>query len=338
MLVALRNGTNLRYIHQDSLGSTSVVTDSSGAQYGYTRYYPYGSTRDSGGSLDTSKKFTGQRLDGTGLYYYGARYYDPVIGRFISPDSVVGDSSDPQNLSRYSYVLNNPLKYTDPNGLDVIIVGGSTSKYEDLADYYTDLVKQGIINAGEKYALLYDTDSEFMGFDVNQRLQRLYDELATGHTDVKLLGFSEGAATVGAFLSQLASDPAGTQARMGSTKATDIAAAVLFECPASTLSSLRGNGFDRSMLNKLPDRLAKAKLNIRLSDVWNKASIVHGGSLSGWGGHSYSYDSRPWYERGLTAAAGVAGQIYRTARYSAYHSNILENRYSLQVLHNTFYP
>jgi RHS repeat-associated protein len=84
--VALRNGTNLRYTLLDHLGSTSVVTDSSGAQYGYTRYYPYGSTRDSGGFLDTSKKFTGQRLDGTGLYYYEARYYDPTIGRFISAD------------------------------------------------------------------------------------------------------------------------------------------------------------------------------------------------------------------------------------------------------------
>ena len=171
-----------------------------------------------------------------------------------------------------------------------------------------------------------------------ERLEKLYGELAKGHTDVKLLGFSEGAATVGAFLSQLASDPAGTQARMGSTKATDIVAAVLFECPASTVSSLRGNGFDRSMLTNLPKRLAEARLKIGLSDVWNKASIVHGGALSGWKGYSYSYDSRSWIEQRMTAAAGVAGQLYRTARYSAYHSNILENRYSLQVLHNTFYP
>ena len=117
-LVALRNGTNLRYIHEDSLGSTSVVTDSSGAQYGYTRYYPYGSSRDSGGSLDTSKKFTGQRLDGTGLYYYGARYYDPVIGRFISPDTIVPNPANPQSLNRYSYAFNNPCRYTDPTGHD----------------------------------------------------------------------------------------------------------------------------------------------------------------------------------------------------------------------------
>jgi RHS repeat-associated protein len=61
-------------------------------------------------------KFTGQRLDTTGLYYYGARYYDPGIGRFISPDSIVPDPTNPQNFNRYSYCLNNPLKYTDPTG------------------------------------------------------------------------------------------------------------------------------------------------------------------------------------------------------------------------------
>ncbi|HUV51760.1 MAG TPA: RHS repeat-associated core domain-containing protein [Dehalococcoidia bacterium] len=95
-----------------------MVTDSSGAQYGYTRYYPYGSTRDSGGSLDTDKKFTGQRADASGLYYYGARYYLPAMGRFISADTVVPNPYNPQSLNRYSYCLNNPLRYTDPTGHD----------------------------------------------------------------------------------------------------------------------------------------------------------------------------------------------------------------------------
>jgi RHS repeat-associated protein len=63
-----------------------------------------------------TRLFTGQRLDQSGLYFYNARYYDPQIGRFISADTVVPDPSDPQNLNRYSYVLNNPLKYTDPSG------------------------------------------------------------------------------------------------------------------------------------------------------------------------------------------------------------------------------
>jgi hypothetical protein len=46
----------------------------------------------------------------------GARWYDPALGRFISPDSIVPQPGNPQSLNRYSYVLNNPLKYTDPSG------------------------------------------------------------------------------------------------------------------------------------------------------------------------------------------------------------------------------
>jgi RHS repeat-associated protein len=114
--VALKNGSNLRYVHLDHLGSTSVVTNTSGTEYGRIRYYPYGSQRDSSGFLDTDKKFTGQRLDGTGLYYYGARYYDPVIGRFISPDTVGPSPLNPQSYNRYSYCFNNPLALIDPTG------------------------------------------------------------------------------------------------------------------------------------------------------------------------------------------------------------------------------
>jgi RHS repeat-associated protein len=68
------------------------------------------------GTVPTDKKFTGQRLDGTGLYYYGARYYDANIGRFISADTIVPNPANPQCFNRYSYCLNNPLKYTDPTG------------------------------------------------------------------------------------------------------------------------------------------------------------------------------------------------------------------------------
>jgi len=48
--------------------------------------------------------------------YYGARYYDYILGRFISADTIVPGAMNPQALNRYSYVLNNPLKYTDPTG------------------------------------------------------------------------------------------------------------------------------------------------------------------------------------------------------------------------------
>jgi RHS repeat-associated protein len=113
-LVAQMQVGTLNYIHQDSLGSTSVTSDVSGSLVGSIKYFPFGFTRS--GSVSTDKQFTGQRLDSTGLYYYGARYYDPTIGRFISPDTVTPSLLNPQALNRYSYAFNNPLKYKDPTG------------------------------------------------------------------------------------------------------------------------------------------------------------------------------------------------------------------------------
>jgi RHS repeat-associated protein len=77
----------------------------------------FGGCLQSQGDLVTDKLFTGQRRDDTGLYYYGARYYDPTIGRFVSPDTIVQNYTNPQCFNRYSYVLNNPLKYVDPTGM-----------------------------------------------------------------------------------------------------------------------------------------------------------------------------------------------------------------------------
>ena len=61
------------------------------------------------------------RPDGTGLYYYNARYYDAGIGKFISADTMIQNTANPQFFNRYSYVTNNPLKYTDPSGYGRII-------------------------------------------------------------------------------------------------------------------------------------------------------------------------------------------------------------------------
>ena len=84
--------------------------------------------------MPTDKKFTGQRLDATGLYYYNARYYDATIGRFISADTVVQSPAKPQSLNRYSYCSNNPLKYVDPSG-HVVRIGGLSVSVIDAARY-----------------------------------------------------------------------------------------------------------------------------------------------------------------------------------------------------------
>lgn len=65
----------------------------------------------------TDKLFTGQReMAGLGIYHYGARFYSLKLGRFLSADTIVPGYANPQNLNRFSYVRNNPLRYTDPTG------------------------------------------------------------------------------------------------------------------------------------------------------------------------------------------------------------------------------
>jgi RHS repeat-associated protein len=69
------------------------------------------------GTTPTTWRYTGQRVEaGIGLYYYGARWYDASLSRFVQADTVVPSPGDPQSLNRYSYVRNSPLLHTDPSG------------------------------------------------------------------------------------------------------------------------------------------------------------------------------------------------------------------------------
>jgi RHS repeat-associated protein len=105
-----------RWLLSDHLGSTAKTVSSGGSTEGEQRYMPYGWQRYITGTLESDYRFTGQRLDDNFyLYFYGSRWYDPVVGRFIRPDSIVPEPANPQALNRYAYTLNNPLKYVDPN-------------------------------------------------------------------------------------------------------------------------------------------------------------------------------------------------------------------------------
>ncbi|GIV84730.1 MAG: hypothetical protein KatS3mg052_1737 [Candidatus Roseilinea sp.] len=115
--VAMRNGGGVFWLHGDHLGSASLVTNASGGVVSQSRYTPYGSARQVSGTWPTDRRFTGQRLEGSvGLYDYNARYYSPLLARFLSPDSIVPNPANRQDFNRYAYVRNNPLRYTDPTG------------------------------------------------------------------------------------------------------------------------------------------------------------------------------------------------------------------------------
>ncbi|MBN1621155.1 MAG: discoidin domain-containing protein [Endomicrobiales bacterium] len=107
----------IRYFYPDHLGSTQILAEPDGSDVQTISYEPFGATYETTGSEDTSWKFTGQREDASsGLYYYNARYYDPALGTFIQPDTLIQSPYDPQTLNRYTYCRNNPVRYVDPSG------------------------------------------------------------------------------------------------------------------------------------------------------------------------------------------------------------------------------
>ena len=106
-------GGTVTYLHSDHLGSVGATT---GAVVSTMEYDPWGAVCSGGATAATRKSFTGQERDDTGLLNYNARLYDSTLGRFISADTIAPDRANPQTRNRYSYVLNNPLRWTDPTG------------------------------------------------------------------------------------------------------------------------------------------------------------------------------------------------------------------------------
>lgn len=116
-LLTLDGLLEARYYHSDHLGSSNVISDNDGKELQHIEYYPFGAAYQSEGSQVISHKYTGKEEDvSTGLYFYGARYYEPELGRFTQPDTIVPNPYNPQDLNRYSYCNNNPINYTDPTG------------------------------------------------------------------------------------------------------------------------------------------------------------------------------------------------------------------------------
>lgn len=141
------NGT-LFYMQGDYLGSSSLLMTTAGALQTRQAYFPYGDKRLADGSalptgMDTT--FTGQKSDdSTGLMYYGARYYDTTLGRFTQADTIIPSPMNPQSLNRYSYVSNNPVRYTDPTGHMEADegTGGNGTEGDDPIETQSEVVSQ----------------------------------------------------------------------------------------------------------------------------------------------------------------------------------------------------
>jgi RHS repeat-associated protein len=121
------NPGTVQYLHRDHLGSIDAMTDANGQVIARYSYDAWGKRRnpnwtDAASQLYASfpRGFTGhEHLDDVRLIHMNGRVYHPTLGRFISADPFVQFPKASQSLNRYSYVLNNPLSYTDPSGFGI---------------------------------------------------------------------------------------------------------------------------------------------------------------------------------------------------------------------------
>jgi len=165
--VYVKDGTgawNINYICRDYLGNITHITNTAGALIQELSYDPWGRLRNpanhvlyASGSepvLLLGRGFSGhEHLPMFGLINMNARLYDPVLGRFLSPDPYVQNPYFSQNYNRYSYGWNNPLRFTDPNGefihiiVGAVIGGVANLTYKLITGQVTDF-KSGLVAFG----------------------------------------------------------------------------------------------------------------------------------------------------------------------------------------------
>ena len=151
----MQTGSSVSYFLTDHLGSTNDLANSSGTVTSSTNYDSFGNATNT--SFPSRYQYTGREFDSfTGLYYYRARWYDANLGRFISEDPI-GFAGDDVNL--YGYTWNNPIKYSDPTGLDGW--GNDTADWLDERIEFSrqwyqgddqEWIRNGLINTGADLA------------------------------------------------------------------------------------------------------------------------------------------------------------------------------------------
>jgi len=108
----LDNNKEIVYFTKDHISSNRITTNQQGDIEYQANYQPYGNIYTQEGN--EKFKFSGKELDSSNLYYFGARYYNPTIGRFTQVDPIYKAEESP-----YMYANNNPIKYTDPTGKQI---------------------------------------------------------------------------------------------------------------------------------------------------------------------------------------------------------------------------
>jgi RHS repeat-associated protein len=166
----------------DLLGSTIALANDAGAVATQYSYEPFGASMASGAASSNPYQFAFHQNDGTGLYYYSARYYSPTLGRFISEDpSGIGGGP---NL--YEYAGDQPVTFEDSSGLSPSSGSGSCRPCDIYLRYHGAFTQQGLfgqrhyfwetLDAGDQPGNRQFDSSESERFFLNERTDRLGDD------------------------------------------------------------------------------------------------------------------------------------------------------------------
>lgn len=208
------------YLQRDYQGSIVAITDQAGAVVEKRMFDAWGDiTKVQDGAGNTlagltilDRGYTGhEHLQSVGLINMNARLYDPKLHRFLQPDNNIQDPFNTQNYNRYGYVMNNPLKYTDPSGEIWELVfgfffstyvhggaasGGQANPFKWDANAWTSAFAGAASSAGSSLASSYATGMTNNYLDNYNNKPALgasaigpgYD--LSGHTSVDMAGFT----------------------------------------------------------------------------------------------------------------------------------------------------
>ena len=113
------------YYHNDLAGTPLAATDGSGNVLWRQSYKPYGERLNPKAPAEQLPWYTGKaHVEAAGLSYYGARWYDPVLGRFMGVDPAGFSEANLHSFNRYAYANNNPYKFVDPDGRSPLMLLG----------------------------------------------------------------------------------------------------------------------------------------------------------------------------------------------------------------------
>jgi RHS repeat-associated protein len=124
--VANTSGETITFLHNDFAGSAIASTDAAGVLLWKENYTPFGDRAVKAANATGNRQwYTGKPVDSeTGLSNFGARMYDPVVGRFMGIDAVGFSEGNLHSFNRYAYGNNNPYKFVDPDGRDAVVING----------------------------------------------------------------------------------------------------------------------------------------------------------------------------------------------------------------------